>query len=102
MDQFSRTQLLLGAEAMKKLSGSFVAVFGIGGVGSFSAEALARSGIGSIALFDDDMVCLTNINRQLIAATSTVGKAKVEVMRDRILDINPSCRVEANSVFYSA
>ena len=102
MDQFSRTQLLLGAQAMKTLSGSFVAVFGIGGVGSFAAEALARSGVGAIALFDDDTVCLTNINRQLIALNSTVGKPKVEVMRDRILDINPSCRVEANSVFYGA
>jgi len=102
MDQFSRTQLLLGAEAMKTLSSSYVAVFGIGGVGSFSAEALARSGVGEIALFDDDTVCLTNINRQLIATTSTVGKPKVEVMRDRILDINPSCKVEVNSVFYSA
>lgn len=102
MDQFSRTQLLLGAQAMKTLTGSFVAVFGIGGVGSFSVEALARSGVGAIALFDDDTVCLTNINRQLIALNSTVGKPKVEVMRDRILDINPTCRVEANSVFYSA
>src|SRR5450830_930969 len=102
MDQFSRTQLLLGPEAMHTLSTSVVAVFGIGGVGSFSAEALARSRVGGIALFDDDTVCLTNINRQLIATTSTVGKPKVEVMRDRILDINPSCKVEVNSVFYSA
>ncbi len=102
MDQFSRTQLLLGSDAMKVLRDSVVAVFGIGGVGSYSAEALARSGVGGIALFDDDTVCLTNINRQLIAFASTVGKAKVEVMRDRILDINPSCRVEVNAVFYGA
>jgi len=102
MDQFSRTQLLLGAEAMKILSSSLVAVFGIGGVGSYAAEALARSGVGGIAIFDDDTVCLTNINRQLIATTSTVGKPKVEVMRDRILDINPSAVVEVNAVFYSA
>jgi len=102
MDQFSRTQLLLGAEAMKILSSSLVAVFGIGGVGSYAAEALARSGVGGIAIFDDDTVCLTNINRQLIATTSTVGKSKVEVMRDRILDINPSAVVEVNAAFYSA
>ena len=102
MDQFSRTQLLLGPEAMKVLSSSIVAVFGIGGVGSYAAEALARSGVGGIALFDDDTVCLTNINRQLIALTSTVGKPKTEVMRDRILDINPKAKVEVNSVFYGA
>ena len=102
MDQFSRTQLLLGPEAMQTLSTSVVAVFGIGGVGSFAAEALARSGVGGIALFDDDIVCLTNINRQLIATLSTVGKPKVEVMRDRILDINASAKVEVNAVFYGA
>ncbi|MEI8199719.1 MAG: tRNA threonylcarbamoyladenosine dehydratase [Eubacteriales bacterium] len=102
MDQFSRTQLLLGPEAMQALSTSVVAVFGIGGVGSFAAEALARSGVGGIALFDDDTVCLTNINRQLIATLSTVGKPKVEVMRDRILDINASAKVEVNAVFYGA
>ena len=102
MDQFSRTQLLLGPEAMQTLSTSFVAVFGIGGVGSFAAEALARSGVGGIALFDDDTVCMTNINRQLIATLSTVGKPKVEVMRDRILDINASAKVEVNAVFYGA
>jgi len=100
MDQFSRTQLLIGPEAMKTLSSSFVAVFGIGGVGSYAAEALARSGVGSLALFDDDTVCLTNINRQLIALTSTVGKPKAGVMRDRIMDINPSAKVEVNAVFY--
>ena len=102
MDQFSRTQLLLGPEAMQTLSTSMVAVFGIGGVGSFAAEALARSGVGGIALFDDDTICLTNINRQLIATLSTVGKPKVEVMRDRILDINASAKVEVNAVFYGA
>lgn len=87
---------------MKILASSTIAVFGIGGVGSFAAEALARSGIGGIALFDDDNVCLTNINRQLIATMSTVGRPKVEVMRDRILDINPSAVVEVNEVFYGA
>jgi tRNA A37 threonylcarbamoyladenosine dehydratase len=101
-DEFSRTQLLLGSEAMDRLKNSCVAVFGIGGVGSFAAEALARSGIGSIALFDDDKVCLTNINRQLIATHKTIGLKKVEVMKSRILEINPECSVEANACFYSA
>lgn len=100
--EFSRTQLLLGKEAMEKLNSSAVAVFGIGGVGSFTAEALARSGIGGLALFDDDKVCLTNINRQLIATRKTVGRKKVEVMKERILDINPKCLVEANECFYTA
>ena len=102
LNEFSRTQLLLGAPAMQKLEEAAVAVFGIGGVGSYTAEALARSGIGAIALFDDDKVCLTNINRQLIATHKTVGKPKVEVMRDRILEINPSARVELCPLFYTA
>ncbi|HEY5504625.1 MAG TPA: tRNA threonylcarbamoyladenosine dehydratase [Sedimentisphaerales bacterium] len=102
LNQFSRTQLLFGPEAMKILSSSVVAVFGIGGVGSYAAEALARSGVGGIALFDDDAVCVTNINRQLVATLSTIGKSKVEVMRDRILDINRHAKVEVNQVFYGA
>lgn len=94
--------MLLGPGAMRALSTSRVAVFGVGGVGSFAAEALARSGVGEIAVFDNDEVCVSNINRQLIASFSTVGRKKVEVMRDRILDINPDCRVDAHAVFYSA
>ena len=100
-DQFSRSQLLLGAEAMEKLKAATVAVFGVGGVGSYAVEALARGGIGGIALFDDDRVCLTNLNRQLIATRETVGKPKVEAMRDRILAINPDCRVELFPCFYT-
>ena len=102
MNEFSRTELLLGKEAMAKLAQSTVAVFGVGGVGSFVVEALARSGVGGFALFDDDKVCLTNINRQLIATRKTVGMHKVEVMRERILDINPKARVEAHQCFYTA
>lgn len=102
LNEFSRAELLLGKEAMQTLAGARVAVFGIGGVGSFAAEALARAGIGSIDVFDDDKVCLTNINRQLIALHSTIGKQKVEVMRERILDINPRCAVTAHACFYSA
>lgn len=99
---FSRTQMLLGAAAMDKLAGAAVAVFGIGGVGSFSAEALARSGVGSIALFDNDKVCETNINRQLIATCETVGEDKVAVMQRRIHAINPECRVNTHVCFYTA
>lgn len=102
LNSFSRTELLLGKAAMENLRQAAVAVFGIGGVGAFAAEALARSGVGRIALFDDDCVCLTNINRQLIATRKTVGRKKVEVMRERILDINPQCIVEANECFYAA
>ena len=102
LNEFSRAQLLLGKAAMEALAASRVAVFGIGGVGSFAAEAIARAGVGAIDIFDDDKVCLTNINRQLIALHSTIGKPKVEVMRDRILDINPRCNVTAHACFYSA
>ena len=101
-DEFSRERLLLGARAMQALAAARVAVFGIGGVGSFAAEALARAGVGAIDLFDDDAVCLSNINRQLIALHSTLGKPKVEVMRERILDINPRCAVSAHACFYGA
>lgn len=102
LNEFSRAELLLGKEAMQALAGSRVAVFGIGGVGSFAVEAIARAGVGAIDVFDDDKVCLTNINRQLIALHSTIGKEKVEVMRARILDINPRCLVTARACFYSA
>ena len=89
LNQFSRTQLLLGTEAMEKLKRARVAVFGIGGVGGYVCEALVRSGVGAFDLVDDDKVCLTNLNRQIIATRKTVGKYKVEVMRERILEINP-------------
>ncbi len=102
LNEFSRTEILLGTSAMKKLQEATVAVFGIGGVGSYTVEALVRSSIGGLALFDDDKVSLTNINRQLIATHKTVGKPKVEVMRDRILEINPSAKVELYPTFYAA
>lgn len=100
LNQFSRTELLLGKEAMEKLENSRVAVFGIGGVGGYTVEALVRSGVGAIDLIDDDQVCLTNLNRQLIATRSTVGKYKVDVMADRIKDINPNCKVLTHKCFY--
>ncbi len=102
LNEFSRTQLLLGEEAMEKLKNASVAVFGIGGVGSYTAEALARSGVGSLTLFDDDKVCLTNVNRQLIATRNTIGRQKIDVMRDRILEINPNAQVITNQCFYTA
>jgi len=100
MDQFARTQLLLGVDAMNKLKNSRVAVFGIGGVGGYSVEALARSGVGAVDLIDDDKVCLTNINRQIIADVKTIGKYKVDVAKDRILSINPRCKVTTYQCFY--
>ena len=99
LNQFSRTELLLGKEKMEYLKNARVAVFGIGGVGGYTVEALARSGVGTLDLIDDDKVCLTNINRQIIA-TSTVGKYKVDVARDRILDINPDAKVNIYKTFY--
>ncbi|MBQ9265219.1 MAG: tRNA threonylcarbamoyladenosine dehydratase [Clostridia bacterium] len=99
LNQFSRTQLLFGAEAMERLSHARVAVFGIGGVGGYVCEALVRSGIGAFDLIDDDKVCLTNLNRQIIATRKTVGQYKVEVMRDRILDINPNADVRIHKCF---
>ncbi len=102
LNEFSRTELLLGPEGMKKLRDSRIAVFGIGGVGTFASEALARSGVGAMDLFDDDRICLTNINRQLIATRKTIGRKKVEVMRDRILEINPNAKVEIYETFYGA
>lgn len=102
LNEFLRTEQLLGKETMQKLKEATVAVFGIGGVGSFTVEALARSGVGKLVLFDGDKVDLTNINRQLIALHNTIGLKKVEVMKSRILDINPNCEVEINECFYSA
>lgn len=99
-EEHLRTAALLGSAALERLKEARVAVFGVGGVGSYLAEALARAGVGSIDLFDRDTVSLSNINRQLIALHSTVGKNKAEVMRDRILDINPDCKVSAYNVFY--
>ena len=100
LTQFSRTELLFGKEAMDKLAGSKVAVFGIGGVGGYVCEALVRSGVGAFDLIDDDKVCLTNLNRQIIATRSTVGKYKTDVMRDRMLDINPNVEVEVHKCFF--
>jgi tRNA A37 threonylcarbamoyladenosine dehydratase len=101
-EQFSRTGLLLGEEALQKLQGSRVAVFGIGGVGGYTAEALVRSGIGAIDLIDSDTVSVTNINRQLFATHSTVGKLKVDVAKARLLDINPDLLVYTHPVFYTS
>lgn len=100
LNQFSRTQLLLGEEAMTKLSDTRVAVFGIGGVGGYVCEALVRSGIGHFDLIDDDKVCLTNLNRQIIATRKTVGKYKTEVMKERMLDINPDVDVKTYNCFF--
>lgn len=100
INQFSRTELLLGAESMERLKVSQVAVFGVGGVGGYVAEALVRSGIGSFVLVDNDKVSLTNINRQIIATYDTIGRYKTEVMRERILSINPEARVEVRNCFF--
>ena len=100
-ERFSRTELLLGEEAIKKLNATRVAIFGVGGVGGYVAEALCRSGVGAIDLIDADTVSVSNINRQIIALSSTVGRAKVEVMRERMLDINPQIKVVAHEFFYS-
>ncbi len=97
---FSRTQLLLGKAAMDKLAKAHVAVFGIGGVGGYVVEVLARSGVGALTLVDKDVVDVTNLNRQIIALHSTVGQPKVEVARQRVLDINPDCRVTTFEMFY--
>lgn len=101
MDQyFSRTELLFGKEAMAKLKNSNVIVFGVGGVGGHIIEALARSGVGKLTIVDKDKVEESNINRQIVALSSTIGKSKVEVMKDRLLDINPDIQVDAREVFY--
>ena len=101
LNQFSRTELIFGKEAMEKLAGSRVAIFGIGGVGGFTAEALARSGVGTLDIIDDDKVCLTNINRQIFATRKTVGRYKVEVAKERLLEINPDMTVNCWQTFYT-
>ena len=100
LNQFSRTQLLLGPDAMESLYSKKVAIFGIGGVGGYVCEALVRSGIGAFDLIDDDKVCLTNLNRQIIATRKTVGKYKAEVMRDRMLEINPDANIDIHKCFF--
>lgn len=100
-NQFSRTELLFGKDAMEKLRNARVAIFGVGGVGGHTVEALVRSGIGAIDIIDDDKVCLSNINRQIIATMSTVGEYKVDVAKNRLLDINPDCKVTAYKTFYT-
>ena len=100
LNQFSRTELLIGKEALERLSKAHVAVFGIGGVGGYVVEALVRSGIGAYDLIDDDKVCLTNLNRQIIATRDTIGRYKVEVMRERILSINSDAEVTTHRCFY--
>jgi tRNA A37 threonylcarbamoyladenosine dehydratase len=101
VNQFSRTELLLGADAMEKLSKARVAIFGIGGVGGYVVEALVRCGIGRFDLIDDDKVCLTNLNRQIIATRKTIGRYKVEVMAERILEINPKAEVAMHRCFFT-
>lgn len=100
LTQFSRTELLLGKEAMDKLASARVAVFGVGGVGGYVCEALVRSGVGAFDLIDDDKVCLTNLNRQIIATRKTVGKYKTDVMKERILEINPKADVRTYQCFF--
>lgn len=99
-DQFQRTRLLFGEEAMKKIFASRVAVFGIGGVGGYVVEALARSGVGALDLIDNDEVCLSNLNRQIIATRQTLGQYKAEVARERVAQINPECQVRTYRTFY--
>ena len=100
LNQFSRTELLLGKEAMERLASSRVAVFGIGGVGGYVCEALVRTGVGAFDLIDDDKVCLTNLNRQIIATRKTVGQYKVDVMKERMLEINPKVDVRVHKCFF--
>ena len=101
LNQFSRTQLLLGQEGMEKLFQARVAVFGIGGVGGYTVEALARSGVGTLDLIDDDKICLTNLNRQIFATHKTVGQYKVDISQQRILEINPKAVVHTYKTFYA-
>lgn len=100
LNQFSRTELLIGKEGIEKLNNSKVAVFGIGGVGSFVVEGLVRAGVENFILVDDDKICLTNLNRQIIATRKTIGKPKVEIAKERILEINPNANVEIHQEFF--
>lgn len=100
LHSFSRTELLIGPEAMKRLENSKIAIFGIGGVGSFVVEGLVRCGVGKFVLIDDDCICLTNLNRQLHATRKTIGQPKVDVMKERILSINPKAQVDVFQKFY--
>ena len=99
-NQFSRTQLLYGKEAMNKLQNSYVAIFGLGGVGGYVGEALVRSGIGSFDLIDDDKICPTNLNRQIIATFDTVGQYKTDAMKERMLKINPKVNIQTHQCFF--
>lgn len=100
LNQFSRTELVIGKEGLEKLSNAKVAIFGLGGVGSFVLEGLVRAGVGNFVLIDDDRICLTNLNRQILATRKTVGQPKVEVAKQRILDINPDANVEIHQEFF--
>lgn len=100
LNQFSRTELVIGKEGVEKLNNTKVAIFGLGGVGSFVLEGLVRAGVGSFVLIDDDRICLTNLNRQILATRKTVGQPKVEVAKQRILDINPDANVEIHQEFF--
>ena len=100
LNQFSRTELLIGEDGIKKLQNAKVAIFGVGGVGSFVVEGLVRAGVGHFVIVDDDKICLTNLNRQIIATRKTIGKYKVDVAKERILDINPNATVETYQEFY--
>lgn len=100
-ERFTRTEALIGKSAMEKLRNSHIILFGVGGVGGYAAEALARSGVGEITLVDSDTVSVSNINRQIIATEETVGRYKTEVMKERILSINPTCKVNVKALFYS-
>ena len=100
LNQFSRTELLIKSEGIEKLQKSKIAIFGIGGVGSFVVEGLVRAGVGNFVLVDDDKICLTNLNRQIIATRKTIGKFKVDVEKERILEINPDAKVETYQEFY--
>ena len=100
MEQFARTKLLIGEAGLARLQRARVAVFGVGGVGGYAAEGLVRSGIGAVDLFDNDQVCLSNLNRQIIALHSTLGRDKVDVMAERLQDINPRARITAHKIFY--
>lgn len=100
MEQFARTALLIGMDGIKKLQNAHIALFGVGGVGGFAAEALIRSGIGALDIFDNDVISESNINRQLIALHSTIGRPKVDVLKTRLLDINPEAQINAHRIFY--